>query len=66
MTIGFSNKLINCSQSNFRDAIYYHYYEFNGERRTAHLIIDALLFAFLFGAPDVRHLRDSIDPKREV
>jgi arylsulfatase A-like enzyme len=38
MTIGFGNKLINYSQPNFRDALYYHYYEFNGERRTAHMV----------------------------
>jgi arylsulfatase A-like enzyme len=38
MTIGFSNKLVDCSQPSFRDALYYHYYEFNGERRTAHMV----------------------------
>ncbi|MDG1893980.1 MAG: sulfatase [Fuerstiella sp.] len=38
MTIGFSNKLADYSQPGFRDALYYHYYEFNGERRTAHMV----------------------------
>ncbi|MCP4173551.1 MAG: sulfatase [Fuerstiella sp.] len=38
MTIGFSNKLVDHSQPGFRDALYYHYYEFNGERRTAHMV----------------------------
>ncbi|MEO2019018.1 MAG: sulfatase [Fuerstiella sp.] len=38
MTIGFSNKLVDYSQPSFRDALYYHYYEFNGERRTAHMV----------------------------
>ncbi len=38
MTIGFSNKLVNYSHPGFRDALYYHYYEFNGERRTAHMV----------------------------
>ena len=38
LTIGFSDKLKNCTQPGFRDALYYHYYEFNGERRTAHMV----------------------------
>ncbi len=37
-TIGFNTSLTNCTQPNFRDALYYHYYEFNGERRTAHMV----------------------------
>ncbi len=37
-TIGFSESLTNCTQPDFRDALYYHYYEFNGERRTAHMV----------------------------
>jgi len=37
-TIGFNKSLTNCTQPDFRDALYYHYYEFNGERRTAHMV----------------------------
>lgn len=38
MTISHSDQLANCTQPDFRDALYYHYYEFNGERRTAHMV----------------------------
>ena len=37
-TIGFSNKLTNLTQPGFRDALYYHYYEFEADRRTAHMV----------------------------
>lgn len=37
-TIGFNNQLINCTQPDFRDALYYHYYEFEANRRTAHMV----------------------------
>ena len=37
-TIGYSNKLTDCTQPAFRDALYYHYYEFQGNRRTAHMV----------------------------
>lgn len=37
-TIGFSRKLVNCTQPGFRDALYYHYYEFEANRRTAHMV----------------------------
>ncbi|MCR9202908.1 MAG: sulfatase [Planctomycetaceae bacterium] len=37
-TIGFDSQLINCTQPDFRDALYYHYYEFEANRRTAHMV----------------------------
>lgn len=37
-TIGYSQKLVNCTQPGFRDALYYHYYEFEANRRTAHMV----------------------------
>lgn len=37
-TIGFDSSRINMTQPNFRDALYYHYYEFEAERRTAHMV----------------------------
>lgn len=37
-TIAFSRKLVDCTQPNFRDALYYHYYEFEANRRTAHMV----------------------------
>lgn len=37
-TIGFDPSLTNLTQSDFRDALYYHYYEFEAERRTAHMV----------------------------
>ncbi|MEZ6130410.1 MAG: sulfatase [Planctomycetaceae bacterium] len=38
MTIGFGSELENRTQPGFRDALYYHYYEFDGDRRTAHMV----------------------------
>ena len=38
LTIGYSNKLVDCTQPGFRDALYYHYYEFEANRRTAHMV----------------------------
>ena len=35
---GFNKDLVDCTQPNFRDALYYHYYEFEAERRTAHMV----------------------------
>lgn len=37
-SIGFNKDLVDCTQPNFRDALYYHYYEFEAERRTAHMV----------------------------
>jgi len=37
-TIGFNANLADCTQPDFRDALYYHYYEFEAERRTAHMV----------------------------
>jgi len=37
-TIGFNEHLENRTQPEFRDALYYHYYEFHGQRRTAHMV----------------------------
>lgn len=37
-SIGFNKNLVNCTQPDFRDALYYHYYEFEAERRTAHMV----------------------------
>lgn len=37
-TIGFDHSRTNMTQPNFRDALYYHYYEFEADRRTAHMV----------------------------
>lgn len=37
-TIGFSDELTNRTVADFRDALYYHYYEFEANRRTAHMV----------------------------
>ncbi|MEQ9407705.1 MAG: sulfatase [Fuerstiella sp.] len=37
-TIGFNQELVNCTQPGFRDALYYHYYEFEANRRSAHMV----------------------------
>ncbi len=37
-TIGFDKKRLDCSQPDWRDSLYYHYYEFFGDRRTAHMV----------------------------
>lgn len=37
-TIGFDATRTNMTQPDFRDALYYHYYEFEAERRTAHMV----------------------------
>jgi arylsulfatase A-like enzyme len=38
MTIGYSEDRADCTQPDFRDALYYHYYEFEANRRTAHMV----------------------------
>ncbi len=38
LTIGFDRSLVDCSQPDWRDSLYYHYYEFHGNRRTAHMV----------------------------
>ena len=38
MTISYSDKLLDCTQPEFRDSLYYHYYEFEADRRTAHMV----------------------------
>lgn len=38
LTISHSEKLTNLTQPDFRDALYYHYYEFDAERRRAHMV----------------------------
>jgi len=38
LTIGFDRSLVDCSQADWRDSLYYHYYEFHGNRRTAHMV----------------------------
>ena len=38
LTIGFDKARIDCSQSEWRDSLYYHYYEFFGNRKTAHMV----------------------------
>lgn len=37
-TIGYSNSLTDVTRPGFRDELYYHYYEFHGDRRTAHMV----------------------------
>jgi arylsulfatase A-like enzyme len=37
-TIGFDKERADCTQPDFRDALYYHYYEFEADRRTAHMV----------------------------
>ena len=38
LTIGFDRSRVDCSQPDWRDSLYYHYYEFHGNRRTAHMV----------------------------
>lgn len=38
LTIGFDKARTDCSQSEWRDSLYYHYYEFFGNRKTAHMV----------------------------
>lgn len=38
ITVSYSDKLLDCTQAEFRDSLYYHYYEFQAERRTAHMV----------------------------
>lgn len=38
LTIGFDHSRLDCSQPEWRDSLYYHYYEFHGNRRTAHMV----------------------------
>jgi arylsulfatase A-like enzyme len=38
MTIGYSEDRVDCTRPDFRDALYYHYYEFEANRRTAHMV----------------------------
>lgn len=38
LTIGFDKSRVDCSQPDWRDSLYYHYYEFHGNRRTAHMV----------------------------
>jgi len=37
-SISFNRSLVNCTQPNFRDALYYHYYEFDANRKTPHMV----------------------------
>ena len=36
--ISYNRNLVDCTQPDFRDALYYHYYEFEANRRTAHMV----------------------------
>jgi len=38
LTIGYDQDRTDLTQSGFRDALYYHYYEFEADRRTAHMV----------------------------
>ncbi len=38
LTIGFDKRRVDCSQPDWRDSLYYHYYEFFGDRKTAHMV----------------------------
>lgn len=38
MTIGHNPDLTDMTQPDFRDALYYHYYEFLAQRKTAHMV----------------------------
>ncbi|MCA9083040.1 MAG: sulfatase [Planctomycetaceae bacterium] len=38
MTIGYDRSRKDCTQPDFRDALYYHYYEFEANQQTAHMV----------------------------
>ena len=37
-SISFNQNLLDCTQPDLRDALYYHYYEFEANRKTAHMV----------------------------